>query len=208
MSRRRATPSDPGRDASSATRRLVSAPVAGCPRFAPSCTLQMIDHLRLVSRSSCEEVLGQRLGSRQPKPIALERDRAAGALHRLDEGNSAHGAGLAAGRPAMRATARRVGAAACWNRSAGQFRWSVSDGGWSVPGRTARRILQHFQCAGQFGQFGQFSEHRSPRVAQFARACAASCTIERRRGHISTSQPTASRKSDSSGPLCSIFCPN
>ena len=63
----------------------------------------------------------------------------------------------------------------CWTIPlAGQFRWSVSDGGWSVSGRAARRILQRFQSAGQFGQFGQFWNHRSPRVAQFARAAARS----------------------------------
>jgi hypothetical protein len=46
----------------------------------------MVDHLRLAGTELLEKILRQRLGSRQPKPITLERDRASGALHRLDEG--------------------------------------------------------------------------------------------------------------------------
>jgi hypothetical protein len=55
----------------------------------------MIDHLRLMEPKLLEKVLRQRLDSRQPKPIALKRDRAPGAPHGLDEGKGAHGCGPA-----------------------------------------------------------------------------------------------------------------
>jgi hypothetical protein len=54
----------------------------------------MVDHLRLVRPEFLEEILRERFGRRQPEPIALQDDRAAGALHRLDERQGAHGSHL------------------------------------------------------------------------------------------------------------------
>ena len=91
----------------------------------------------------------------------------------------------------------RVGAERSRNSAAGQFRWSVSDGGWSVPGRdSAPNSCSIFKVLVSLGSLVSFRNIGPRRVAQFARApVAAHCAIERRRGHISTSQPTASRKS-------------
>ena len=175
--------------------RAVQSSVAGCrlPELRPSCMLQMVDHLRLVGPEFLEKILGQRLGSRQPKPIALERDRAAGALHRLDEGKSAHGAASQLGR--VRAT---LGVAA--QRAAGIRRWAVPlvSFGWRLVSfwpETARRIPQRFQCAGQFGQFGQFWNHRSRRVAQFARAPPLS-TARSSAGRVISRPPSRPRRAN------------
>ena len=71
--RRRATPATQAATSADGIVHVSERVRCRLPELRLSCMLQMVDHLRLVGPELLEEVLGQRLGSGQPKPIALER---------------------------------------------------------------------------------------------------------------------------------------
>jgi hypothetical protein len=129
MLRRIATPSDQAAMGSfSNAPTFVGVTVFGSFAHRPARKAQVIEHLRLVRPEFLEKILGQRLGSGQPEPIAPERDRATGALNRLDEGKSAHGDGLAAVARCARllgGSAQSVPESVCWAVPLVSFRWRL-----------------------------------------------------------------------------------
>ena len=132
MPRRRATPAAQAATTSTGGAERLRAVAAAASRVRLSCMLQMIDHLRFVETEFLEKVLGQRLGSRQPKPIALERDRAPARCTA-----SMRGRALMAAAP-IRSGGRGVEAGERRRTCTSGFdRWAVPlvsfEWGWSVP---------------------------------------------------------------------------
>ena len=162
MAVRRATPATQSATTSiGGAERSSSAAAAACasPDRRACCRWSITSALRVRSswRRSSGSGSGADSRSRSPWSVIAPPARRTASMR----GSGAHGCGPASlGRARADCGERRRPARR--DSPAGPFRWSVSDGGWSVSGRAARRIAQRFQCAGQFGQFGQFWNHRSP----------------------------------------------